>query len=99
VDTEVDRTNDPEESSSSKRADESEDPVPGVHKLLSRLTSVQTKFVNKTEYWTICGMEDIYANLTRAMEPYYASALSLEVLLDQFESMANGLRQGTARRD
>ena len=60
-----------------------------ISEATQRLTSLKTTLVEKTKRWNIDRFEEVHARITRTIEPYYASILSLGVLLDQLESVVN----------
>ena len=56
-----------------------------------RLKTIKSKYVLKTKEYNIEKLEELHATVTRTMQSYYKSALSLEILLDILEAHANGL--------
>ena len=59
--------------------------------VLSKLKTIKSKYVLKTKEYNIEKLEELHATVTRTMQSYYKSALSLEILLDILEAHANGL--------
>ena len=64
----------------------SNDPMSTFRK---RLDVLKARLVDATKDWNIDQFEEIRARMNRTIEPYYASTLSVEVLLDQIESVVN----------